>query len=182
MPRGRRESNHRAGAREVAGERELIEAGFAAHPASVRIPVARRARPKNAWEHRESILAPGRRPPLARHFLQLIAERSREAYTVTEAARTLGVSRTSLERICYATFNLAPGLMINLGRVVSIARDLRETGQTLKQISIGHAFPTPSIMNRFFTRFVGMSPRTYRERARHHDPRPTDRNTRRTDH
>ena len=65
-------------------------------------------------------------------------------------------------------------MLINLGRVESIARDLSLTDATLKEISNGHAFPTPSIMNRFFTRFVGVSPGAYRARARQGTSRRVD--------
>jgi AraC-like DNA-binding protein len=121
-----------------------------------------RPRPRDAWKRRASLLSPEDRPALARHFLKLIREHSREACTVTEVTRVLAVSRSALERTCLRAFDFPPAVLINLSRVVSIARDLRETGQPLKTISIGHGFPTPSIMNRFFTRFVGIPPASYR--------------------
>lgn len=134
------------------------------------------ARPRNtrerlspsrlAWTRRVSLLGPARRDPLSRRFLHLIGDRSRQVFTVTEAARLLGVSRSVLERICLAAFQLPPGVLINLGRALSVARDLRDTGLSLKEISSGHAFPTPSIMNRFFTRYAGMGPGAYRSRVR----------------
>ena len=152
MPFGLRQANHAR-----ASPRASRTGGMTPGPPT---------RSRYAWERRRTLLSPDQRPALAASFLSLVEERARAPFTVTAAARALGVSRSALERICRASFQLPPGVMINLHRVASVARDLEETDGALKEISVGHSFPAPSIMNRFFVRFTGAAPAAYRARLR----------------
>ena len=141
-----------------------------------------RLRARIAWVQRARILSQRGRSPLARQFLSLVAERSHKAYSVAEAARSMGISRSSLERLCAESFGRPPALLIGLGRIVSVADALPEKRHTLKFISIHHAFPSASIMSRLFTRFVGISPGAFRARAWLGVLKEIDRRLTETDH
>lgn len=144
------------------------------------LPAPKRTRA--AWSRRSRLLDAAGRPALARGFLRLVSERARVSCSVTEAAALLGVSRSALERMCRDTFRISPGVILNLGRVESVARDLRDTPLTLQQVSYAHAFPAPSIMSRLFHRFTGTSPGRYRARSRRRPMRRIDHNLMKIDH
>jgi AraC-like DNA-binding protein len=92
----------------------------------------------------------------------LVLKNARESQTVPAVARVLGVSRSTLERVSRSCLRLAPGLLIDLVRIRSIARDLRDTHDSAKSIAWGHSYTSPSNMTRRFLEFTGVTPVAYR--------------------
>jgi AraC-like DNA-binding protein len=112
------------------------------------------------------ILSPTGRPELARRFLALTRAHARDNYSVPEAARDLGVGRSTLERHLLAWFDLSPALIVRLDRILSASNDLMYSDEPLKAIAARHGFRCPSNFGRTFASFVGVPPGLYRPLSR----------------
>jgi AraC-like DNA-binding protein len=119
---------------------------------------------------------------LAQGFLRLIRERGHGTLSLPEAAEALGIGRSTLERLSVLWFGVPPGVIIDLERISSVARELGDTEEGLKRIASGHAFDSSSTMGRLFRRFVGLSPRAYRQNSRLRSVREIAHKSRENDH
>lgn len=115
-----------------------------------------------AWERRQSILLPFRKTARARRFLALATASDHEPCSVTAMASALGISVRHLSRLSVVWFGHPPGVVINLIRIRSVARELACTSITLETIADRHGFSAASAMSRLFQRVTGTRPGTYR--------------------
>ena len=143
-------------------------------------PPAPRAR--MAWYRRAAILSTAARPALARQFLRSCRQYASQSFSVLEAARDLGVGRSTLERLSLAWFGVPPGLVIDLVRILSVSDDLTCTEEPLKIIAQRHAFSSVSNMGRMFVRYVGVAPGIFRGRGRARQARDSGQSLTETDY
>jgi AraC family transcriptional activator of pobA len=93
---------------------------------------------------------------------QLIEQRFREHWPVTRYAQELGVSEVRLRRTSLAVTGQAPIELIHLRLFVEAERQLRYTSMSITQIAYFLGFEDPAYFSRFFTRRMGIAPRTFR--------------------
>jgi AraC-like DNA-binding protein len=123
-------------------------------------------RARLAWRDRVALLSLHGRPGPALRLLQLAEEHDHEAFRASETARAMHMSISTLGRLASASFGQPPGIILGLARTRSLGKQIGETDTPLKEVAREHAFPGPSEMGRFFTRYAGESPRLYRSRFR----------------
>ena len=122
---------------------------------------------RSAWVRRSRILAPAGRPAKARRFLEFARTRDHEGCTVEEASAAIQVNTRALNRLCRRWFGYPPGLMLDLARIVGIARELRETRTRLGSLAAAYDYSDPPALSNQFLRFVGLRPGAYRTRFAH---------------
>ncbi len=123
---------------------------------------------RSAWGRRSRILAPVGRPAKARQFLELARTRDHDGCTLEEASAAIHLNARALNRLCRRWFGCPPGLMLDLARIVGIARELRETRTALGSLAAAYDYPDPPALSNQFLRFVGLRPGAYRARFAHH--------------
>lgn len=77
-------------------------------------------------------------------------------------ARTMGVSRATLFRICRAQRIPPPRELIGWGRLLMVGARLRGTSRSVEQIAYDLAFPSPNALRAQLTRYLGMRPQDLR--------------------
>lgn len=123
-------------------------------------------RARLAWRDRVALLSLHGRSGPALRLLQLAEEHDHEAFRTSEAAWAMHMSISTLGRLAAVSFDQPPGIILGLVRSRSLGKQIGETDTPLKEVARVHAFPGPSEMGRFFTRYAGESPRLYRLRFR----------------
>ena len=125
---------------------------------------ARRQAPhaRIAWENRARLLSLAGQPEEVKRFIRLARAQARRAYTVPAAAARLELSLRSLYRVIQEALGCPPGTVIDLARVVEIAREITRSRRSLKAIAKKYGFCDQATMNREFLRFTGILPGMYR--------------------
>jgi AraC-like DNA-binding protein len=124
---------------------------------------------RDAWERHRSILSPVGRTTTAIRLLDLVIEHSHESYTVPSLSLAMAIGIRQLSRLCLEWFTITPGILVDLARIVSVAREVADTDKSLKSIAYGHGFTARCTMARQFLRFIGIPPLQYR-RSRGPEP------------
>jgi AraC-like DNA-binding protein len=129
----------------------------------------------SAWRDRHRILSshtrptddrsPEDRPELIRNLIDQATAHDHQVYPVSQAAAAAGISVRHLHRLCMRYLLHPPGTVIDLSRALSISMDLANTNDLLYLIARRHGFARQSDMNRFFKRFVGDTPRSFRSQS-----------------
>lgn len=94
-----------------------------------------------------------------------IEERFRVREPVGVHARALGVSVTALRLACTRVADSSPAAMLDARALLEARRLLLYSNLSVGEIADAVGFEDPAYFSRFFARHVGMSPRTFRERA-----------------
>src|SRR6266446_3153831 len=124
-----------------------------------------RNRSKGAWAARRGILSLAGRPKKIRRFIRLARAQARGAMKVPAAARRLRMNVRFLTRLSVKELGYAPGVVIDLARIVRVAKELATTQRGYTAIATKYGFPDQSGMNRHFKRIVGVTPGVYRTQA-----------------
>lgn len=96
-------------------------------------------------------------------FREMIESSYREHLGISSYARKLGVSEPLLRRACRAVVGQSPALIVHQRLLVEAERHLRFTPMTIKQIASSLGFNDPAYFSRFFTQYMRVSPRTFRD-------------------
>jgi len=116
-----------------------------------------------AWRRRDYIFE---KPPIEsrqRRFLDLARRHRHEAYREAEAAADLRCCVRHLTRLTLRWFDYSPRVVIGIFRIESVARGLRVTVRSLKDLARAHGYSSRQAMNRHFHSFTGVHPASYRE-------------------
>lgn len=128
-------------------------------------PRPRGSNARAAWMNRHRVLCRAWQPEGVRHFLRLIRSRGRRCCAVPEAAAELELSVRHLHRLIMDSLGCPPGTVIDLVRIVNVAREIARGRRPLKAIAKTHGFYDQAAMNRQFLRFTGVPPGEYRAKT-----------------
>ncbi len=115
-----------------------------------------------AWENRARVLSPAGQPEKVKRFIRLARAQAHRTYTVPAAAARLEVSRRTLYRVILEALGCPPGTVIDLVRVVEVAREMTRSRRSLRAIAKQYGFSDQATMGREFVRFTGIPPGMYR--------------------
>jgi AraC-like DNA-binding protein len=95
-----------------------------------------------------------------------VRERYPEEIRMEDLARLAGLSQRQLQRKFRGLFGVSPHEFILKTRLLAACHRLRETDQSLAEISDECGFPDQSAFSRHFRAHIGMTPRQYRLNVR----------------
>lgn len=128
------------------------------------VEILRGAVPDATREHR-GLLA-GLNDPVIARALTALHEDAAKDWTLADLARLCGVSRSSLSSRFRSVVGMAPIGYLQHWRM-AVAKDaLRRGDKTIGEIGLAIGFLSPSAFSTAFTRFVGVSPKTFAARER----------------
>lgn len=110
-----------------------------------------------------SSLAAGRFDVLFRQFLELLVEEKGHIGTVATYAESLHVSPKHLSVVTRSVCGQTALQLIHSATVSAIEDALRNTDESMKEISARMGFPSPSFFVRFCRKHLGVTPRAYRK-------------------
>ncbi len=114
------------------------------------------------WQSQSNdALLSGNRDLVAR-FQALIEAGFRSNRSMPDYARALHVSETRLRSACLAATGRPPIQLLHARVLLEAKRQLIYTAVPIAEIGYGLRFDDPAYFTRFFSRRVGVSPRTYR--------------------
>ncbi|MEM9704245.1 MAG: helix-turn-helix domain-containing protein, partial [Planctomycetota bacterium] len=97
--------------------------------------------------------------------LAFIRENACKGVSVDDVVRSVGLSRSTLERQCRRFLNRSPQAQIRHEQVGRIKELLRTTDLAVAEIAIRCGFEHPEYMHVVFKRVTGVTPGTFRERS-----------------
>jgi AraC family transcriptional activator of pobA len=109
---------------------------------------------------------PSRRSHQMTHFRELVDMHFRQHLVLSDYARALGVTVTTLGRMCQEQLGVTPMTLIHSRIVLEAKRELAYSGLSIKQIAHGLGFNDLAYFSRFFRKHAAMAPGDYRERQR----------------
>jgi AraC-like DNA-binding protein len=95
-----------------------------------------------------------------------VREKFSEEIEIGTLARLAGISQRQLQRKFRGLFGVSPHEFILKTRLLAACQRLRETDQSLAEISSTCGFPDQSAFSRHFRAHIGLTPRQYRVSAR----------------
>lgn len=101
---------------------------------------------------------------LLTQFQRLLDQHFAQHWAVSDYARALGVSPTHLSRVTRQQTGLPASRLIDARVVLEARRELAFTPLPVSVIAEGLGFADPALFSRVFSRTVGCSPRTFRQR------------------
>lgn len=101
---------------------------------------------------------------LVARFREQVERRFREHLGLAEYAGLLQTSESRLRRACVAVAGQSPVDLVHLRLLLEAERQLRYTSMPVTQVAYYLGFEDPAYFSRFFTRRMGMSPRSFRNR------------------
>jgi len=101
---------------------------------------------------------------LVARFREQLEMSFREHVGIGEYSRRLKTSETRLLRACVAVTGESPLDLAHLRLLIEAERQLRYTSMSITQVAYYLGFEDPAYFSRFFTRRMGISPRTFRRR------------------
>ena len=107
--------------------------------------------------------AAGRERLLVAQFRALVDLHYREHWSLARYSQALGCSVVRLRRACLAVGGQAPASVVQQRLVVEAARQLRYTTTAISEVAYSLGFADPAYFTRFFTRLMGMAPRSFRQ-------------------
>jgi AraC family transcriptional regulator, transcriptional activator of pobA len=111
----------------------------------------------------------GDRQALTRHekqadkFCALLEAHYRDALSVRDYARAIGMSAPHLTRVCKAVLGSTPNDLVRQRRLLEAQRLLEYTQLPLSEIAHLSGFNDPAYFSRTFRRAYGVPPKTYRD-------------------
>ncbi|MGU3414466.1 helix-turn-helix domain-containing protein [Enterobacteriaceae bacterium C34A] len=105
-----------------------------------------------------------RRRKVMQQFARHIESHYREHLAVSEYAREVGISVTQLNYLCREFHNCNALNVLHHRLMLEAKRSLQYTSLSISQLSDYLGFSDPTYFSRFFRRYVGMSPKIFRER------------------
>jgi transcriptional regulator GlxA family with amidase domain len=96
-----------------------------------------------------------------------IAEHLQTKLSVDDLAHRLSMSVRNFERVFTREVGTTPAQYVLQMRVEAARRELERTEKGLKQIASATGFGNEEVMRRAFVRLLGLTPRRYREAAKH---------------
>ncbi len=110
-----------------------------------------------AREHLGGAVATATDAPLARKLRAMLDDRYSESFTITDAARALGVHPSHLVRVFSAAYGIPPHRYVTARRV-DRARRLLGVGRPAAAVAAEVGFHDQAHMNRHFRRVLGTTP------------------------
>jgi AraC family transcriptional regulator len=104
----------------------------------------------------------GRPPPWLARALELLQDRYRDALTVADIARAVGVHPIHLARTFHRHLDCGPAQLARLRRLERALQLLSRGGTTLAEVALSSGFADQSHFTRAFSAFFGVPPRRYR--------------------
>jgi AraC family transcriptional activator of pobA len=102
---------------------------------------------------------------LVARFRQLVERRFREHVAIGRYVGDLQTTETRLRRACLNVTGQSPVELVHLRLIVEAERQLSYTSMPVTQVAYYLGFEDPAYFTRFFTRRMGVSPRTFRTRG-----------------
>ncbi len=106
--------------------------------------------------------AANRARELVGRFRQALEGRFREHLEIGVYARALGSSEAALRKACLAVAGQSPLEIAHARLLIEAERQLRYTGAPITQVADFLGFNDPAYFSRFFTRRMGVTPRSFR--------------------
>lgn len=139
------------------GQRAAIDAALL----SIMVRALRGARLAEA-----PVVTKGRQANLVARLRDQVENRFRLRESVSDHARTLGVSLTALRLACAQVAGTSPAAIMDDRTMLEARRLLLYSSLSISQIAYAVGFEDPTYFSRFFARQAGIPPRRYRlERA-----------------
>jgi transcriptional regulator GlxA family with amidase domain len=124
-----------------------------------------RSRSGGSWSARKRLLSLSGRPEVIRKFIRLTRAHVHGALKVPAVAKRLGMNVRFLTRLSVKELGYPPGVVIDLARIVRVAKEIATTQRGFTAIARRYGFPDQAGMNRQFKRIVGVPPGVYRTQA-----------------
>ncbi|MDB4905381.1 MAG: Helix-turn-helix, AraC protein [Gemmatimonadetes bacterium] len=128
--------------------------------AVLRLALQRAGHSRHSSEILDAILPHIPRPAWA--IVEYAVKSATETLDLEAMARTMGVSRATLFRICRAQRIPPPRELIGWSRLLMVGARLRGTSRSVEQIAYDLAFPSPNALRALLTRYLGMRPQDLR--------------------
>ena len=119
----------------------------------------------DSHERREAA-ARGGSAALVGNFLQMVELHYRDGWPVARYAAALGVTSDKLHAHCQRENGCGPRALIHERLVREACTRLQQLDLPVEQIGYGLGFRDPAYFNRFFRKYRGASPGTYRRQVR----------------
>jgi AraC family transcriptional regulator, transcriptional activator of pobA len=100
-------------------------------------------------------------------FRALVEQHYREQHPLAFYAGQLGITTTQLNRVCREVLRTSALGALHGRLLLEAKRDLAYAQLSVKEIALTLGFADAAYFTRFFTRHTGLSPRRFRELARH---------------
>lgn len=100
---------------------------------------------------------------LVAQFRALVDLHYREHWSLARYGQALGCSVVRLRRACLAVGGQTPVSLVQQRLVVEAARQLRYTTTAISEVAYSLGFADPAYFTRFFTRLMGVAPRSFRQ-------------------
>ena len=117
-------------------------------------------------DERHEMAARGGGPALVGNFLQMVELHYRDGWPVARYADVLGVTSDKLHAHCQREKNCGPRAIIHERLVREACTRLQQLDLPVEQIGYGLGFRDPAYFNRFFRKYRGASPGSYRRQIR----------------
>lgn len=120
------------------------------------------------WLNRQCLPTPvaegkaERKRSVMRHFSRLIESHYREHLPLAEYARLVGLSATHLNYLCREFHGCSALSVLHQRLMLEARRNLQYTTMTITQLSDYLGFTDVTYFSRFFRRYSGVSPKTFR--------------------
>ncbi|OCK59733.1 helix-turn-helix domain-containing protein [Bradyrhizobium sp. LMTR 3] len=105
-------------------------------------------------------------PALVGNFLQMVELHYRDGWPVARYADALGVTSDKLHAHCQREKNCGPRAIVHERLVREACTRLQQLDLPVEQIGYGLGFRDPAYFNRFFRKYCGASPGSYRRQIR----------------
>lgn len=117
-------------------------------------------------DERREAAARGGSAALVGNFLQMVELHYRDGWPIARYAAALGVTSDKLHAHCQRESGCGPRALIHERLVREACTRLQQLDLPVEQIGYGLGFRDPAYFNRFFRKYRGASPGTYRRQIR----------------
>jgi AraC family transcriptional activator of pobA len=117
-------------------------------------------------DERHEMAARGGGPALVGNFLQMVELHYRDGWPVARYAGALGVTSDKLHAHCQRERSRGPRAIIHERLLREACMRLQQLDLPVEQIGYGLGFRDPAYFNRFFRKYRGASPGSYRRQIR----------------
>jgi AraC family transcriptional regulator, transcriptional activator of pobA len=117
-------------------------------------------------DERREAAARGGGAALVGNFMQMVELHYRDGWPVARYAAALGVTSDKLHAHCQREKGCGPRALIHERLVREACTRLQQLDLPVEQIGYGLGFRDPAYFNRFFRKYRGASPGTYRRQIR----------------
>jgi len=119
-----------------------------------------------AHDAEDEVAARGGGPALVGNFLQMVELHYRDGWPIARYAAALGVTPDRLHAHCQREKGFGPRAIIHERLVREACTRLQQLDLPVEQIGYGLGFRDPAYFNRFFRKYRGASPGSYRRQVR----------------